>query len=100
MTDGPRGNIGVAPRLFQSDPVLGPDPWHAGELAHIVGDDDQSFAAGMTADLHVVWTAGRSRPLQLRANLSVMRSRLVSEGQHIETRHEGLYGRQVFRSAR
>src|ERR1700722_18823467 len=74
--------------LFQSDPVLGSDPWHAGELAQIIGDDDQAFAAGMTADLHVVRTAGRSRALQLRPNLAVMRSRLVSEGQHVETRYE------------
>ena len=30
---------------FGQDPVLGSDPRHAGELAYIVGDDDQSFGA-------------------------------------------------------
>lgn len=54
----------------------------------------------MTTDLCVVWTPGRSRPLQFRTHLSVMRSRLLSEGQHIETRHEMLYSRQVFCPAR
>jgi hypothetical protein len=34
-----------------SHPVLRPDPRHAAEFADIVGDDDQAFAAGMTADL-------------------------------------------------
>jgi hypothetical protein len=65
---------------LQLNPVLGPDPGHARELAYIVGGDDQPFAASMTADLHVVRTAGRSRSLQFRSNLSVMRGRLVSKG--------------------
>src|SRR5258708_32092164 len=87
-------------RALPSEPALGSDPRHAGELAQIVGDDDQSFAAGMAADLHVMRPARRASPLQLRPNLSVMRSRLVGEGQHIETRHEVRYGGQGFGAAR
>src|SRR5712675_2159951 len=64
-----------------SDPALDSDARHAGELAHVVGDDDQSFAARVTADLHVVRTAGRSGPFELRAKLSVMRRRFVCKGQ-------------------
>ena len=53
----------------------------------------------MTADLHVMWTAGRARSLQLRADLTVVRSRFLRKGQHIETRHEMLNGRQVMFAA-
>src|SRR5258708_23249649 len=58
--------------LFQSDPVLGSHSRHASEFAQIIGDHDQSFATAMAADLHVVRTAGRSRPLQFRPTLSVV----------------------------
>src|ERR1700678_3327438 len=73
-----------------SDPVLSPDSRHAAELAHIVGDDDQTFAAGMTANLYVVGAARRSRPIQLRPNLTVMRRCFGLERQHVEARHEML----------
>jgi hypothetical protein len=29
----------------KSDPVLGSDPWHTDEFAHVVGDDNQPFFA-------------------------------------------------------
>jgi len=84
---------GCAP--IRLDPVLNSDSRHAAELAHIVGDHDQPLAAGMTANLHVVWTAGRSRPLQLCPNLTVMRSRFGCERRHVKTRHEMLDGCEV-----
>ena len=53
------------------NPVFHPDPLHAAELAHVVGDDDQALAAGMTADLHVMRTARRSRPFLNRSGREV-----------------------------
>jgi hypothetical protein len=41
-----------------------------------------------TANLYVMRTAGRSGPLQLRPNLTVMGRRFGAERQHVETRHE------------
>jgi hypothetical protein len=70
------------------NPVLDPDPLHAAERAHVVGDDDQALAAGMTADLHVMRTAGRFGPLQLGADLTVMRGCFRVERQQVEARHE------------
>jgi hypothetical protein len=78
-----------------SDPILGPDSRHAAELAQIVGDNDQPFAAGMTANLHIVWTAGGSRSLEFCPNLTVMRSRFGPKRQHIKTRNEMFDGRQA-----
>src|SRR5205814_3068298 len=72
----------------QSYPVLGPHARHAREFAPVVGDDDQPFAARMAADLHVVRTAGRSRPFQFCPDLSVVRCRPGCEREHIEARHE------------
>src|SRR4051812_38802415 len=86
-------------RLTLSDPTLCSDTRHADELAHIVGDDDQSFAAGMTADLGVMRTTRCSRPLKFRAQLPVMHSRLGSEGQYVETRHEIFNGHQAIGAA-
>src|SRR6267378_4911134 len=80
---------------IRSEPVLSPDSRHAAELAHIVGDDDQAFAAGVTTNLHVVRTAWRSRPLQFRPNLTVMCGCFRFEGQHVKTRDEMLDGCQV-----
>jgi hypothetical protein len=88
------------PKLaIRSDPALSSDSRHAAELAHIVGDDDQPLAAGMTTNLHVVRAAGRSRPLQLCPNLAVVRSRFGLERQNVQTRHEMLDGCQVIDSA-
>ena len=42
----------------------------------------------MTANLHVMRTAGRSGPLQPGANLTVMRRRCGPDRQHIEARRE------------
>jgi hypothetical protein len=50
--------------IKQSDPVLGSDPRHAGELAHIVGDDDQS-----TLDLHISAPCDRRAALGQRWNI-------------------------------
>ena len=81
------------------NPVLDPDSLHAAELPRIVGDDDQSLAAGMAADLHVMRTARRSRSLQFGPDLAVMRRRFRVERQHVETSHEMLDGRQVIGAA-
>jgi hypothetical protein len=83
-----------------SHPVLDPHSRHAAELTQIVGDDDQSSAAGMAADLHVVWAAGRARTLELRAKLTVMRRRPGVERQHVQPRNEMLDGRQIIGAAR
>src|ERR1700760_142450 len=85
---------------WQSDPILGPQSRHAAELAHVVGDDDQSFAAGMTADLHVMRAADRPRTFQFRSNLSVVCSRLGLERQYLEARREMLDRDQVVGPAR
>ena len=53
----------------------------------------------MTANLHVARAAGRSRTFQFRPNLSVVRSRLSLERQHIEARHEMLDSGQVIDTA-
>ena len=70
---------------FPSRPVLNPHARHAAELAKIVGDDDQAFAAGMAADLHVVRAAERARALCVK--LAVMRSRPRVERQDVEARN-------------
>ena len=54
----------------------------------------------MAADLHVVWTAGRSLQREFCANLTVMRSRLGVEWQHVKARHEMLDRGQVIGATR
>lgn len=82
------------------DPVLDPDSLHPPELPRIVGDDDQSLAAGMAADLHVVRAAGRSRALKLGPELAVMRRRFRVERQHVESGDEIRDGCQIVGAAR
>ncbi len=64
-------------------PVLHPHARHTHKLPHVVGDDDEPLAAGMGADLHVVWTARRSGPFQFGAHLSIMGGGLAPDRQHL-----------------
>jgi hypothetical protein len=66
----------------------------------MIGDDDQPVTAGMTANLHVMRTAGRSGRIQFGSNLTVMRGCLGPEQQHVETRHEIFDCEQVVGPAR
>jgi hypothetical protein len=49
----------------------------------------------VTANLHIVWAAGRARSLELCPNLTVMRSRFGPKRQHVKARNEMLDGRQI-----
>src|SRR5258708_36893621 len=82
-----------------SHPILNPNSRHAVEFAHIVGDDNQAFAAGVTANLNVVRTAWRSRPLQLCPTLTVMGGRLVLDRQYVGALRDILAGRQFIGAA-
>ena len=67
-----RPGLELAENRTALQPILNPDSRRPGKLAHIVGHDDQPFAARMGAGLHVMRTARRSRPFQFGPNLSVM----------------------------
>jgi hypothetical protein len=72
---------------------------HATELAHVVGDDDQSLAAGMATDLHVMRTARHSRALQFGPDLAARHRRFRVERQHLSARDELRDSRQVVGAA-
>ena len=62
-----------------------PHAGHPGELAHVVGHDDQALAAGMRADQHLVWAGWLSLAFQIGAGLAMMGSSAGGEIQHFES---------------
>jgi hypothetical protein len=80
-------------------PVLGPHTRHSVELAEIVGDRNQSFAAGVAADLHIMNAARRSRPCQFGPKLAIMGGRLLPKRQYLQSRLEVFDGCQVLGTA-
>jgi hypothetical protein len=54
----------------------------------------------MTANLHIVWTAGRPRSLEFCPNLTAMRSCFDPKWQHVKTRNEMLDGHQIIGATR
>ena len=54
------------------DPIVDPKPWYPLELADIVGDQDQAFAARMGPDEHIVGSAKRAELCQFGSYLPEM----------------------------
>ena len=76
-------------------PVLGDEPRYALELAEVVGNEDEPFAAGVRGDVQVVDADGPAYLLERGADGAVVLRGLGAVGQHFEQASELLYRGQV-----
>jgi hypothetical protein len=81
-----------------SGPIFDPNPGQAPKLARVVGDDDQSLRARVSADQLVERPHRLAERLYIGANLAEMRSGFSRECQDLEPRGELLDGLQILQT--